>query len=244
MKILFLLPPSEWKNNWWNSEKESLSFNFEKPYKIVENATEKDLKCKWERFKEWILLNKTVQKWLFKKSINRYSWVMYNAINYKEMSNLWKKYFEENFLILSGFYWITKPLDLIWNYKLPIETKWLYDFWSTKVLEKIIEEKPKYLVNLLPISYAKLIWIWNKWKKHLEKLDLISEAWIKIININFLKGDWKLVSHWVKKIKWKWIKNITEKISCHSRLDSKYIFELFWWKVSENWDIVEVNIII
>lgn len=233
MKIIFLIAPSEWKNFWWNFNSKKLSFDFKNPFEIAENATEKDLKCKWKRFEEWMFLNKNIKKWPFEKAIKRYSWIMYNSINYDWMNDFWKKYFEENFFILSGFYWIVSPLNFIWNYKLPIETKWLYDFWSDKIFNKINEKKPKYVINLLPLSYSKLIWIKNK------KINIWD---LKIININFLKKDWKKISHWVKKIRWEWIKNICEKIALNPDFNEKKLFELFWWKIEKNWDIFDLDI--
>ncbi len=91
-KIIFLLPPSEGKKSWGDYEKEELSFEFEKPVDISVNASEKDLKCKWERYGEWIELNKCItspknqqdcKKGNYLEAINRYSGVMYNAINFE-----------------------------------------------------------------------------------------------------------------------------------------------------------------
>jgi hypothetical protein len=45
MKVIFLLPPSEGKNSENKYVKEEVSFNFEKPLNIVNNVSEKDLKC-------------------------------------------------------------------------------------------------------------------------------------------------------------------------------------------------------
>jgi len=132
MKILFLLPPSEWKKSWWEHKTEKLSFDFEKPVEIAKNVTEKDLKCKWDRFLEWLELNKTLcnhsQK-EFTEAIKRYYGVMYWSIDYENMDKKAQDFFEQNFLIFSGMYGILRPKDIIWNYKLPIDTKWLFDFW-------------------------------------------------------------------------------------------------------------------
>ena len=243
MKIIFLLPPSEWKKSWGEYDEEKFSFSFDKPKEIAVNATQKDLKCTWKRYEEWIILNKDFSLYqreypkgegLWKKyieSINRYSWVMYNAIDYEWMNNEWKHYFEEHFLILSWMYWILRPLDAIWNYKLPIETKWLYKFWWNKITEKINEINPEYIVNLLPISYSKMIKFAN----------LNS----KIVNVNFLKPhptpllqereQFVKISHWVKKIKWEWIKSICEKNITD--------YNDFWWEVVEKGNEVDVDIV-
>ncbi len=245
MKTLFLLPPSEGKTDLWEYNQEKLSFNFEKPCEIAVNATEKDLKCTWKRYKEAINLNKSLclsspqpSPWGerdFLEAIKRYSWVMFNAINYSHMSQKWQKFFEENFLIFSGMYGIVKPLDKIGNYKLPIEKADHYKFWWDKIPQAIIDLEPDYIVNLLPINYAKMIWLLTNCSRHKKKLEKILDTWIKVININFLKLDWKKVSHWVKKIKWEWIKNICEK----NIVDYKD----FWWEIVDNKNgIIDVNI--
>ena len=238
-KIIFLIPPSEWKNSENKYSSEFLSFEFEKPKNIAENVTEKDLKCKWIRFEEWVKLNKYLSspqpspegEGAFIEVISRYSGVMYNAIDYENMNKNWKCFFEENFLILSGMYWIVKPYDKIWNYKLPIESKGLLDFWWTKVLEEINNLKVDFVVNLLPISYSKLIF----WKNKKEEKKFNDIRKFKILNINFLEEDWSKISHWVKKIKWEWIKNICEK--------NIVKYQAFWWKIVEleNW-IIDINI--
>ena len=235
VKILFLLPPSEWKNSENKYDLESLNFEFEKPISIAENATEKDLKCKWDRFKQWLELNKNIKKNWTSEAINRYSWVMYNAIDYSWMNEKWKDFFENNFLILSWMYGIVKPLDKIWNYKLPIDTKDLFDFWWEKIVKKACELKPDFIVNLLPISYSKLLWL-AKCRRHIHKREFLINEDIKIININFLKENWDKVSHWVKKIKWEWIKNI-----CENNVTD---YKNFGWEVVEfnNW-IIDINII-
>ena len=241
MKILFLLPPSEGKNKdmeWKSSfSTENLSFKFEKPLNIACNVTEKDLKCSWKRFEEWLEFNKILCKDSRSaiptmKAINRYSWVMFNAIDYSWMTNPWKEFFEQQFLILSGMYGILKPLDTIWNYKLPIESKWLLDFWEDKIIREINKQWVDYVVNLLPISYSKLI-LWKN-KKVWEEFNKLRKFWI--ININFLKLDWKKISHWVKKIKWEWVKNICEKAIEN--------YDKFWGEVVDRKEgIIDVNII-
>lgn len=82
---------------------------------------------------------------------------MYEAIDYRGMSSSAQKFFSEHFLILSGMYGILRPDDMIGNYKLPIETKGLYQFWWDVIPEAIAELQAEYIINLLPLSYAKLI---------------------------------------------------------------------------------------
>lgn len=236
-KIIFLIAPSEGKNSWWNLVSEKLSFIFEKPLEILKNLTEKDLKCKWDRFLECQKFNTNIEKWPFMEAINRYSWVVFNAIDYEWMTITWKEFFEKNVYILSWMYGIVSPLDHIWNYKLPIESKWLYTFWGDKIAEKIAKLNPDIVVNLLPLSYSKLIWIWK-----CSKLKKIRDKYLwektKIININFFqKKAWNIVkiSHWVKKYRWELLKNI-----CENNLTN---YEQFWWEIVNNWKIIDINIL-
>ncbi len=237
-KIIFLLPPSEAKKIENKYNKEKLSFNFKKPINIAINVSEKDLKCSWKRFQEWINLNIDILKNKTIKVIKRYSWVMYNSINYEKMKEHWKIFFEEHFFILSWMYWILKPLDKIGNYKLPIESKGLLDFWWTKIIEKINKIEPDFVVNLLPISYSKLIF----WKNKKQEEIFNNKRQFKIVNINFLKSDWNKISHWVKKIKWEWINNICNKniIDYNNFID----YKTFGWEifVKEN-NIIDINLI-
>lgn len=235
-KTIFLIPPSEGKNYWWYYKKEETYFNTKKPCKIAISASEKELKCTWKRFEEAKILNKTLCSWeqnKFLQAIERYSWVMYKYIDYKNIKN--KDFFDENFYILSWMYWILKSKDIIWNYKLPIETKWLYQYFWDIIPEKLISLKPDYIVNLLPISYAKLIWEWTNCSKHKKKKEVLLNAWIQIINVNFYKKNGQKISHWVKKIKWEWIKNI-----CNNKITD---YKQFWWEIINNEDnTIEVRI--
>ena len=250
MKILYLLPPSERKNNHlknetssspWEGEElrwgkkgteEKLSFNFKKPINIAINASEKDLKCSGKRYEEGIELNKKLcnaasfpfereriqdrvvlwDNWEMLPAISRYSWVMYNAIDYAWMTSWWGAYFDKNFLILSGMYGILRPQDMIGNYKLPIETKWLKDFWWDKITEVLNESKADYIVDLLPNSYKKVI----QWKKLNAKIMRIDFFIASLPNIRERIQDrvmaWvvKKLTHGVKKVKWEFIKNICE----------------------------------
>ena len=133
-------------------------------------------------------------------------------------------------------YGIVKPLDKIANYKLPIETKWLYQYWWDILPDTIVSMKYDYIVNLLPISYAKLIWLSTNCNRHKKKLQKILDAGTKVININFLKPDWKKISHWVKKIKWEWIKKVCENALINP--------EQFGWEVLNQGNMIDVNIVV
>jgi len=216
MKLIFLLPPSEGKNDDSIYDNEDLSFNFKKPLSIAKYATEKDLKCTWKRYIEAIQLNKNIKKCKTLESIKRYNWVMYKYINYENLSETSKEYFNDNFLILSGMYGLLKPMDKIWNYKLPIETKDLAKFWKTKIVYELNKIDCDYIVDLLPDSYKKMI--------DLKKLNK------KLIEVNFLQENWKKLSHWVKVIKWKFINEICNWLNLDLFENLEKIDELYFLK--------------
>lgn len=201
MKIIFLIPPSEGKNLWWKRWKEKLSFLFEKPIDIAQNATQKDLKCSGKRYEQGIELNTNIMWWEKLPAIERYSGVMYNAINYEGMSALWKTYFQEHFLILSGMYGIVTPQDLIGNYKLPIETNWLYKFWGDIVTSTLNELQADVIVDFLPGAYKKMIQ-WDKIKSTIVQIDFFQKK----------DGELKKLTHGVKKVKGEYIHDICEKM--------------------------------
>lgn len=200
-KMIFLIPPSEGKNPDGKPIPENLTFPFEKPHQIAENVSEKDLKCTGNRFNEAIFLNKNISKSVVLPAILRYNGVMFSAFNYENFSEKAKEFFDKNFYIISWLYGIVKPKDLIGNYKLPASSKWLYHFWGEKIFEKIFAENPDYIVNLLSWDYEKFF----KFSKNTEKFGKT-----KVININFLKENWQKISHGVKPIKWRFIKEICE----------------------------------
>lgn len=233
MKLLFLLPPSEGKTSGWSIAEEKLTYKFNKPKEIAINTTEKDLKCTGKRYEEGITLNKEVCEVGIEhetmQAISRYTGVMFNAIDYVGMSDGAKKYFDDNFSVLSGMYGRVQAQDEIGNYKLPIETKGLVQYWKEDITKNLNESGVDYIVNLLPLSYMKMI--------------DIKTLVPKLVNINFqVEKDGKIVkmAHWVKKIKGQWVKNICEKLGSDKNSD---VFEVFAWEKIETEKTIEVNIL-
>lgn len=77
------------------------SFIFDTPEDIAMNTTEKDLKCTGKRYVQAVGLNRKIGEGPFLQAVERYSGIMHDAIDYKNMSDAGKKYFEDHFLILS-----------------------------------------------------------------------------------------------------------------------------------------------
>lgn len=203
--IIFLIPPSEWKLAGGSLLEEHRTHDFEKPLDIAVNASPKDLKCQWNRYEEWIALNKAIATASvgeqFMPAIERYSGVMFKAIDYAGMTESGRTFFDQNFLIISGLYGLVAPQDAIANYKLPIDTKWLRQRWWAKLTNKLQEIKPDIIVDLLPWSYKKVI--------------NFSEIDAKVIQVDFYTVDIensekKKLTHGVKKVKGERIKEVCE----------------------------------
>lgn len=186
--MFFLLPPSEWKKSWWDCDYEKLSFNFSKPLDIASYATSKDLKCVWERYEEWVRLNKNINMWPRMQAIERYSWVMFKAMDYWSLWYKEKKYFDATVWMLSGMYGLVRPVDQIANYKLPIGTRGLLSFWWTRITQELNALHKTQVVDLLPWSYKKMIQRW--------------ELEHQILHVDFFQ-DGKKLTHAVKWVKWR-----------------------------------------
>ncbi len=201
--MLILLPPSEWKQHWWEyfdqditSSQDLLSRNTEQPLEIASSASEKDLKCTGKRYAEAIALNKTTKQWPFLPAIERYSGVMYSAINYQGMSPAWQYFFNQHIGILSGLYGFVRPQDQIANYKLPVNTQ-LKHFWKEKLTNYLNSIESELIIDLLPWAYHAMI----DWKK----------IQAKVVQVERHNADGTKVSHGVKKIKGEWLHKLCEQ---------------------------------
>ncbi|USN55092.1 MAG: peroxide stress protein YaaA [Candidatus Peribacteria bacterium] len=102
--MLYLIPPSEGKEpGGWAHD--AVSPSYELPREIATHATPKDLKCKDQRYEEAMQYNITAasSQETF-PAIQRYTGIMFKAIDYWEMSIPAQNYFNEQFLIVSGLW--------------------------------------------------------------------------------------------------------------------------------------------
>ena len=191
--MLFLIPPSEGKQSWWKSNLQATTFSYDLPYSIAQHATEKDLKCTGKRYQEAMELNNQIQDSPLLPAIERYTWVMFNAINYPDMHTTAQQLFNRHVCIISWLYGLLKPQDYIANYKLPISSKWLYQFrWST-ISDLLQQQQTELIIDLLPQAHKKVI--------QRDQLDAT------VVTVDF-KHYWKRLTHGVKSVKWKRLQHI------------------------------------
>jgi cytoplasmic iron level regulating protein YaaA (DUF328/UPF0246 family) len=93
---------------------------------------------------------------------------VYQGINADDMSEQELSFAQDHLLMLSGFYGLLRPLDLIQPYRLEMGTKTnvgrkknLYEFWRDKITSKLNEQLPDaendHLINLASKEYFSAI---------------------------------------------------------------------------------------
>jgi cytoplasmic iron level regulating protein YaaA (DUF328/UPF0246 family) len=194
---LYLLPPSEGKAPGWIDASMSRFFDLPVPYEILENATAKDLKCTGKRFEEAMMLNKSIDTSPVLPAMQRYTGVLYTAFGYATMTTEQQHWIDEHALILSWLFGLVKPTDLIANYKLPIETKWLRAYRLTHCTDVLIaycqKNRVDEILDLLPWSYQRMID-----RKMIQKAEIVHS----IPDLSFAGK----VTHMIKAIRWAWLR--------------------------------------
>jgi cytoplasmic iron level regulating protein YaaA (DUF328/UPF0246 family) len=103
-----------------------------------------------------------------KQSIFTFQGAAYNAIQADLYTNEQLRHAQQHLIILSGFYGILRPLDLMQPYRLEMgcsravgKAANLYQFWQKQVTESInqsvTESSDKVLVNLASKEYSKVV---------------------------------------------------------------------------------------
>ena len=96
-------------------------------------------------------------------AISLYYGVSFKELKLEDYSEKSLKYLQNNLLILSAFYGVSLPFDLIKKYRLdmtiPIIDKGLYNFWKKDINEYIsnILDNDEILLNLASSEFSKLI---------------------------------------------------------------------------------------
>lgn len=214
--LLYLIPPSEAKQPWWQELDSSCLFWYTPPFDIAIHASQKDLKCKDKRYEQWIQLNKTIHTSPTMPAIQRYTWIMYKALWYQELDAHTQTYIQNHVLIFSWMYWLLHPNDLIANYKLPIRTKWLYQYRKSQLLTQTLITYAKthkvHIIDLLPLSYKKMV-----------DRSTLDQANIPYTQVNFYKQTdvgLQKYTHGVKSVKW-------HRLRQHGLSQTKKISELW-----------------
>ncbi len=83
---------------------------------------------------------------------------VYKPIEVEKFSATDFSFAQKNLRILSGFYGILRPLDLMQPYRLEMGTNLnLYDFWSDKISQQLDSEGAKHIINLASEEYFSVV---------------------------------------------------------------------------------------
>ena len=91
---------------------------------------EKILGVKGAALDKAIKTNQTVLSSATMPAIERYTGVVYNAIDYASMDKSTKDFFNKHVRIVSALFGLVKPLDLIPDYKLKIDKLKADKYWQ------------------------------------------------------------------------------------------------------------------
>lgn len=127
------------------------------------HISEKLANLNWERNQKWALPFNTKNS---KQAIYLFEGDVYTGLDAYTIPAKKINYLQDTLRILSGQYGLIKPLDLIQPYRLEMGTKLLinthsnlYQFWGTKITDKLNEEltEQDVLINLASNEYFKAI---------------------------------------------------------------------------------------
>ena len=161
--MLILIPPSEGKSskNSSNTKFKETNFIFENEVKTIQkklqNLSDAELEKTYgvnlEKAKKLNSLNLNAMENNCSYSIERYTGVVYNQIDWKNLSDESQSYFEKNIRIFSGLFGIVAPKTLIPDYKLKMSSLSLTKFWLP-ILTKYLS-KEDIIIDLLPQIHSK-----------------------------------------------------------------------------------------
>lgn len=153
-EILILIPPSEGKQSSGNSTPlKKLNSITEKLLHEISNADPVKLYgLKDKALNEAIKINAEISVSKTLPAIERYSGVVYKAIEYGTIEN--KLDFDSKVRIVSALFGLVKPKDLVPNYKLKIDKLNSAKLWSESNSKKI---KNNFIFDLLPKAHKKAV---------------------------------------------------------------------------------------
>ncbi len=154
MKTIILIPPSEGKaDGGYNKPVQSLSGITADLIKSINEADPQKLYgLKEKALEKAIDVNKKILNSKTMPAIERYTGVVYDAIDYQTIKN--KPEFDNKVLIVSGLFGLVRPTDLIPNYRLKIDKLKAAKLWLSSNSEQL---KDRFVIDLLPQAHKKAV---------------------------------------------------------------------------------------
>ncbi|WP_320172928.1 peroxide stress protein YaaA [Maridesulfovibrio sp.] len=154
MKTIILIPPSEGKAEGGHNEPlKAVSGITADLIEAIKEADPKKLYgLKEKALEKAITVNKEILSSRTMPAMERYTGVVYDAIEYKTLKN--KSDFDQKVLIVSGLFGLVRPTDLIPNYRLKIDKLKAAKLWLNSNSEQL---KDKFIIDLLPQAHKKTV---------------------------------------------------------------------------------------
>ncbi|WP_415713447.1 YaaA family protein [Maridesulfovibrio sp.] len=154
MKTIILLPPSEGKADGGNKPPlKSVSGITADLIEAIKEADPKKLYgLKEKALAKAVAVNDEILKSKTMPAIERYTGVVYDAIDYRTLKN--KSDFDKKVLIVSGLFGLVSPADLIPNYRLKIDKLKAAKLWLDSNSEQL---KDRFVIDLLPQAHKKAV---------------------------------------------------------------------------------------
>lgn len=153
MIFSILIPPSEGKASSGHSPPlKKFSPTTEKLLALIEKTDPKKLYS--AKTSDSTEINKAIRTAKTLPAIQRYTGVVFDALNYETLSPQEQEYINTRVRIVSALFGILKPLDLIPNYSLSIIKLGAAKLWKEENSQLL---KEQFILDLLPDSHAKAV---------------------------------------------------------------------------------------
>jgi len=222
MKIL--IPPSEGKakvkttNTIFSDTNFTFKRHVNQVVRLLELIDDEDLRSVYGTSPEKALgfhrQNQDIFNSTCAPSIERYTGVVYEHIDWKSLSKKAKIYMEKYILIFSGLFGILSPMTLIPDYKLKMNVLSLQHHWNPILTEALQDENT--IIDLLPQVHRKA---YTPNKKHVIPVDFL------IIN----KGKKTAAGHFGKAVKGEFIRYMAENNVTSINEFGGFEFDGFKW---------------
>lgn len=157
--LIILIPPSEGKNPEGKfaalkKPNQDVSHMVDKMQAVEHKDWAKILGVKGKALEKAIEANQQILDAKTLPAIERYTGVVYKAIDYPSLSVLAKKTFDQHVRMVSAVFGLVKPQDKIPDYKLKIDKLGADKFWKPIIQKKLTKS---YVVDLLPKAHQKAV---------------------------------------------------------------------------------------
>ncbi|MGE0268043.1 MAG: YaaA family protein [Candidatus Omnitrophota bacterium] len=158
-EVIVLIPPSEGKQPGGNKPPLRKVSKENQPLidhlnKIAPADWSKWLGVKGKVLEQAVQANRTILTAKTLAAIERYTGVVYSAIDYVSLSPKGKDFFNRHVRIVSALFGLVKPDQLIPDYKWPMEKGGFDKHWRSIITQKL---KDAYVIDLLPQAHKKAV---------------------------------------------------------------------------------------